>query len=252
MTAAGNRASESVTAGTSTVVTVYSYNEQNRLTSTTTTSGGGVSTEVAYQYDNNGNMVSKSESDAKPADPLVTGTFAVYKVGVSTDTSTSFYEYNELNQLVKTVSGSQVTMEEYNGDGLRTSKTVNGQTTRYLYEQDKVVLEEDGSGHETARNVYGTNLLSRTMDGQAMYYMYNGHADVTALLDANGQVVASYYYDAFGNPVETNGNVNNPYRYAGYRYDDETGLYYLNARIMTPRLQGLCRKILTVGKLMTY
>jgi hypothetical protein len=29
--------------------------------------------------------------------------------------------------------------------------------------------------------------------------MYNGHADVTALLNTAGNVVATYYYDAFGN-----------------------------------------------------
>lgn len=60
--------------------------------------------------------------------------------------------------------------------------------------------------------------------------MYNGHADITALIDTNGNIVASYYYDAFGNILEETGTQDNPYRYAGYMYDEETGLYYLNAR----------------------
>ncbi len=62
--------------------------------------------------------------------------------------------------------------------------------------------------------------------------MYNGHADVTALLTADGKIVASYYYDAFGTALEKNENkgINNPYRYAGYVYDNATSLYYLNAR----------------------
>lgn len=63
--------------------------------------------------------------------------------------------------------------------------------------------------------------------------MYNGHADVTALIDNTGVVQASYYYDAFGTPIDEYTNENgksNPIRYAGYQYDGETDLYYLNAR----------------------
>ena len=60
--------------------------------------------------------------------------------------------------------------------------------------------------------------------------MYNGHGDVTALIDAEGNTAATYYYDAFGNHTETTGEADNPYRYAGYQYDEETDLYYLNAR----------------------
>ena len=34
------------------------------------------------------------------------------------------------------------------------------------------------------------------------YYMYNGHSDVTKLLNSSGDILASYYYDAFGNILE--------------------------------------------------
>ena len=120
----------------------------------------------------------------------------------------------------------------YNGEGYRVEKTENGKTAYYLYEADKVILETDGAGNQTSVNTYGINLISRTMDSQTAYYMYNGHADVTALVTENGQILASYRYDAFGNTIEKNENtgLNNPYRYAGYRYDSETDLYYLNAR----------------------
>jgi len=60
--------------------------------------------------------------------------------------------------------------------------------------------------------------------------MYNGHADVTALLGTDGTVKGTYYYDAFGNIVEQAGDVNKNITYAGYQYDKETDLYYLNAR----------------------
>jgi len=92
-----------------------------------------------------------------------------------------------------------------------------------------IILETDDSGTQTARNIYGTNLISRTLDGQTLHYLYNGHRDVTALLSGS-IIVASYYYDAFDIPVEEIGIADNPYRYAGYQYDAEIALYNLKAR----------------------
>lgn len=66
--------------------------------------------------------------------------------------------------------------------------------------------------------------------------MYNGHADVTALIDGTGTVKASYYYDSWGNIVEKTGTVNNSITYSGYQYDSEDGLYYLNARMYDPKI----------------
>ncbi|MDQ2088149.1 RHS repeat-associated core domain-containing protein, partial [Herbivorax sp. ANBcel31] len=107
-------------------------------------------------------------------------------------------------------------------------------------------LEVNGAGQQTGRNVYGTNLLMRQADGLNLYYMYNGHADVTALLDQNGVVRATYYYDAFGNIMDeqyftasgstTSTPINNSIMYAGYQYDKETELYYLNARMYDPAI----------------
>ena len=229
---AGNRLTETVTAGTSAVTTTYTYNEQNRLMNTVSNSGSTTET-VYYAYDNNGNMVSKSTETAKPVDPETIGSFSLYKAGTVTETAVTFYEYDVWNQLTKAVTGDKTEKYGYNGEGYRVSKIDNDQTTNYLYESDKVILETDDAGNQTAVNVYGTNLLSRKSGSETLYYMYNGHADVTALIDNTGTVQASYYYDAFGTPVQEytqeNGK-NNPIRYAGYQYDGETGLYYLNAR----------------------
>jgi len=111
------------------------------------------------------------------------------------------------------------------------------------------VLEVESKAGQTDkvnRNIYGTNLLMRQADGLSLYYMYNGHADVTALIDATtGTTRATYYYDAFGNIDEqkyytASGTettpINNSIMYAGYQYDEETGLYYLNARMYDPKI----------------
>ena len=52
------------------------------------------------------------------------------------------------------------------------------------------------------------------------------------MLEENGTVVVNYSYDTWGNIVSIAGSLKdsvgkkNPYRYRGYRYDEETGLYY--------------------------
>ena len=88
--------------------------------------------------------------------------------------------------------------------------------------------------NQKARNVYGTNLISRSVDSQTAFYLYNGHADVVSLIDGQGNNLATYYYDAFGNITEQTGTIDNNITYAGYQYDKETGLYYLNARMYDP------------------
>ena len=56
------------------------------------------------------------------------------------------------------------------------------------------------------------------------------------VVDSNGQVVASYTYDAWGKVLTATGTMAeiNPIRYRGYYYDSETGLYYLNSRYYDP------------------
>ena len=73
------------------------------------------------------------------------------------------------------------------------------------------------------------------------YYVLNAQGDVIALLNANGALVASYNYGAWGNYSvhDKDGKKNtstsfighiNPLRYRGYYYDRETRLYYLQSR----------------------
>ena len=210
---AGNRETETVKLGNDTALNTYSYNEQNRLMQITTKQNGTLATTTAYAYDNNGNQLTTT----------VNGTVTVTN------------NYDNRNQLIRTVTGGSAVENLYNGEGYRVEKRVNGAITRYLYDYDKVVLEVDQLNTQKGRNIYGTNLLMRTADGTTYYYMYNGHADVTALLKPDGTIAATYYYDAFGNITDTTGSASNSITYAGYQYDKETGLYYLNARMYDPK-----------------
>gem|GEM_PF-7058263 len=57
-----------------------------------------------------------------------------------------------------------------------------------------------------------------------------------ALTDKNGDISAEYTYDAWGNIMSQKGNMAtiNPYRYASYRYDEDTKQNYLMARYYNP------------------
>lgn len=189
---AGNRDTETITIikGSNEEKTYrkYNYDLQNRLDYTVlrkTDANGAILEEVDYQTDKNGNVI---------------------KITVSNTTGNSITEntYDVLNRLTKTsIDGVVVTENIYNAEGLRIVKKSEGSTTRYFYEYDKIVLEisTDTWGNvEQAQNIYGTNLLKRKVGTDAVYYMYNGHGDVTALIDASfGYLRGMYYYDAFGN-----------------------------------------------------
>ena len=63
--------------------------------------------------------------------------------------------------------------------------------------------------------------------------------DVIGILDISGNIVVRYKYDAWGNCTTTTANYDiaeaNPFRYRSYYYDEDTGLYYLNARYYNPK-----------------
>ena len=65
----------------------------------------------------------------------------------------------------------------------------------------------------------------------------------------DGDVVATYYYDSFGNILDRTGEVSNSILYAGYQYDEETGLYYINARMYDPVTARFLQADTYLGKL---
>ena len=78
-------------------------------------------------------------------------------------------------------------------------------------------------------------------DDEYYYYLRNHLNDIIAITDESGKILVSYEYDSFGNVIKykddsvNNLGIRNPYRYRGYRYDEETDLYYLNSRYYSPK-----------------
>ena len=141
-----------------------------------------------------------------------------------------------------------------NENGLRVQKTINGVATKYTLHGKNVV-------HMTS----GTDELHIFYDAQnrPAVVVYNGvpyayvkslQGDIVAILDENGNTVVSYGYDAWGSPLwctgelaETLGMVQ-PFRYRGYVYDEETGLYYLRSRYYNPIIRKYLNADILLGE----
>lgn len=196
----GNRLSKSITKYGSTITTSYDYNNGNQLTSVNSTT---------YQYDKNGNLQSDGNNT---------------------------YIFNAFNQLeeIKDGEGQTVAKYVYDENGKRIKSTTVRGTVKYFYDDNKVLYETDESNHILREYTYDNagHPATMTIDNKTYYYLFNEHGDVIALTDESGNTVATYSYDAWGNILTQTGAMAdiNPYRYAGYKYDEESGLYYLESR----------------------
>ena len=149
-------------------------------------------------------------------------------------------------QLTKAVKDKTVTFT-YDSEGIRTCKSDGTNTTKYLLNGTQILAQTTNS--KTLCFFYdqqGNRVGMADSGNHFYYYIYNLQGDVIALADAStGKLVATYTYDAWGKIVKINGiDPNsvaessiakiNPFRYRGYYYDHETGLYYLQSRYYDP------------------
>jgi len=189
--------------------------------------------------------------------------------------------WNEIGNLTSIQTGTNPYMASganqtiaytYLSDGTRRTKTVNGRTTTYHY-NNGLLLSETTVSAGTANGSGSTNSNANNADAETLsyyygstgklasvtyqkgtntpvsyFYAYNGQGDVIALYRSSDSVlIGTYEYDLWGRPVsvkeaaagiDVNGILTkNPFRYRGYYYDEETGFYYLNARYYDPQVR---------------
>lgn len=156
------------------------------------------------------------------------------------------YSWTKGSLLEKVTGDGLEAVYTYDASGIRTSKKVNGITTEYLTAGGSVLSEKkngvwqhylyDGSGQ----------LMAIRYKGADYYYIRDGLMSITGLVDANGVAVVNYRYDSWGILTGITGSMagtlgkDNPYRFKGYYYDEETGMYYLKSRYYQPEI---CRFI---------
>uniref|UniRef100_UPI000A741237 RHS repeat domain-containing protein n=1 Tax=Aneurinibacillus tyrosinisolvens TaxID=1443435 RepID=UPI000A741237 len=240
----------------------YDYDLSDQLTYEKHTNAlGTVLSEVTYHYDVLGNRdyIVKGATTVNYAHDkanqmtVIDGTNLSYDAnGNLTFDGSKTFGYNAEDQLasVKNSAGTTIALYEYNYGGQRTKKVSGGQTERYYYNAGDLAYITDDTNkvqYSFTRDAYGRLLTLTDYTGSApvnYFYVLNAHGDVIGLRDKNGVQVVTYSYDAFGNPVSSSGTATtgdgkllkteNPFRYASYFYDDETGMYYLNSRYYKP------------------
>ncbi len=226
----GNISCMTEISGSNITETQYYYDRNSRLLLKECQREGTLS---RYAYDNNGNLILSEE-------------VTVFEGG--TDVNTYTYLFNGFNQLETVIDPyGDIYGYTYDTSGLRTGKTTPDGAISFLNENGKILIESDGEGFITAKNVWGIQLLERQTEEAVYGYLYNGHGDIIALTDKYGSVLEDYSYDPYGNdlPVDIeeaavwvrqaeNEERDNPFRYCGEYLDNETGLYYLRARYYDP------------------
>ena len=161
------------------------------------------------------------------------------------------FTWNTGRHLESITDGDNTYSYTYDENGIRTSKTVNGITTYYNTKDGVILSQTDGTNTMYFQYDTSGTPLGFIYNGTQYFYITNQMGDVIVITEADGNIIAEYQYDEWGNVASTEtvdednktqidvANAN-PLRYRGYYYDSETGYYYLQSRYYDP---SICRFI---------
>ena len=125
-------------------------------------------------------------------------------------------------------------------------------TTNYIYHGKLLThmtvdsTDLDGTPQQNQMHFFydGENLPAHVnYNGTVYSYVHNLHRDTVGLLDSVGALVVEYKYNPWGKLISITGPLadtlgkENPFRYRGNVYDEETGLYYIQDRYYSPNYQ---------------
>lgn len=215
-----------------------------------------------YNYDRGGNILSKvryayttgalgtaletipyAYGDANWKDKLTAynGKAITYDaIGNPLTDGTWTYQWQAGRQLKQMTKSGTTIQFKYDHNGLRVGKVVNGAETKYMLHGKLVTHLTVGSDNLHFFYDAQSRPAKVSYNGTVYTYIHNLQGDVVGLLDNSGALVVEYKYDAWGKPISNTGSLaatlgkRNPFRYRGYIYDEETGLYYLRSRYYNP------------------
>jgi RHS repeat-associated protein len=185
-------------------------------------------------------------SIANPSAPVL------YRNGVALSPTKEDYTYDAEDRRISQTDSTWSATGGSSGLG----GWVTGLTTLYAYDGSNLIAEINGATNKPIRTyAWGLDsgggiggLLTITTyhaDGtvnQTYRPLYDGRGNVTGLVNAVGQVVATYTYSAFGTTTATwNATTGgaatdpNPFRFSTKYFDSQTGLYYYGYRFYSPQ-----------------
>ncbi len=216
----------------------YSYDAGGNITSVkeyayTTGELGAVVDTISYGYNYSAWKDRLSSYDGQTITYGATGLPIMYRNMVMV-----WENGRELGELL--TADSKMVYYEYDANGLRTSKTIDGTKTEYVWLGDMLIREQTGTN--VTYYLYDENgaAIGFEYNGTPYYYLKNVQGDVLSIVDNSGAIVVNYTYNAWGEIISTTGTLAstigaiNKLRYRSYYYDTETGFYYLQSRYYDP------------------
>ena len=267
--------SDKANASATAVNVYYHYDERNQLVREDSQMQGRT---FVYAYDIGGNLASVKEYAYTTAATITGSPAATHTATYSTTWKDQMKTWDgvsltyDANGSLKTkgsttytwgpgrrllsVNNGTAASYEYDHTGMRTKKTVGGTVTKYHYMNGGLLMSED-TGSRNIRYLYDSNadLAGLEVDGNAYFYIKNLQNDIIGIMDSSGTVVVKYSYDSWGKVLSVTGpgaggiGSFNPFRYRGYYYDAETGMYYLKSRYYDPGIKRFicCDELFTIG-----
>ena len=95
----------------------------------------------------------------------------------------------------------------YNENGLRVQKMVNGVVTKYTLHGKNIVHMTQGNDELHFFYDAQNKPAIVVYNGTPYSYVKNLQGDIVAILDAAGNVMVSYVYDAWGKPISKTGTL---------------------------------------------
>ncbi len=222
-------------------VTEATYDEDNRLTKYG-------SAEYKYDAANNPTQEASSENTYNEDDELEKRTGVTYsydEIGERTKTKPSTgpatsYGYDqagELTSIERPKEGETAEIKdsyEYNGEGLRTSQTINGTTTYLVWDVAETLPLILGDG--TNSYIYGPGgypIEQINSKNEPLYLHHDQQGSTRLITSSTGTIEGKCTYGAYGTTT-CEGAATTPLGYDGQYTDSDTGLIYLRARYYDP------------------
>ena len=166
------------------------------------------------------------------------------------------YSYDSASRLISVSSNdTHLATYAYDAQGRRVRKTTPAATTTFFYDawnliEERIVYTNDATstihyywGKDLSGSLQGAGgiggLLYLKIDGSIYIPLCDANGNITKYLDANGNVVASYTYDAFGNLLQQTGDLADIFSFCSSTkyYEAESWLYCYGKRFYSPSLR---------------
>ena len=128
---------------------------------------------------------------------------------------------------------------KYDGLGRRVEKEVidaGTATTRYVYDNEDILLELNGANSIVARYTHGPGIdepLIMEKNGQSFYYHGDGLGSITEITNQSGAVVQRYAYSSFGKiESQLDANFVQPYTFTARELDTGERVVLLSRQIL--------------------